>query len=89
MGVETADAWLEARIGQLHSKPLTIGHIAVGCALGYCDVRFPGDTWRSRCPQLAAWHAEVEKRPSMAATHHARLKATLPPEMIKEGPNRH
>ena len=89
MGVEAAYAWLEERIAQLHSKPLTIGHIAVGCALGYSDVRFPGDTWRSRCPQLAAWHAAFEQRPSMAATRYATLKATLPPEMIKEGPNRH
>ena len=89
MGVEAAYAWLEERIAQLHSQPLTIGHIAVGCALGYSDVRFPGDAWRSRCPQLAAWHAAFEKRPSMAATRYASLKATLPPEMIKEGPNRH
>jgi glutathione S-transferase len=89
MGVEAAYAWLEARIVQLHSKPLTIGHIAVGCAVGYSDVRFAGDTWRSRCPRLAAWHAEFENRPSMAATSYARLKATLPPEMIKEGPNYH
>ena len=89
IGVEAAYAWLETRIAQLHSRPLTIGHIAVGCALGYSDVRFSGDTWRSRCPQLAVWHAEFEKRPSMVATHYAMLKATLPPEMIKEGPNRH
>jgi len=89
MGIEAAYAWLEVRVGQLHAKPLTIGHIAVGCALGYSDVRFSGDAWRSRCPQLAAWHAEFEKRPSMVATRYATLKATLPPEMIKEGPNRH
>jgi glutathione S-transferase len=89
MGVEAAYAWLEERIEQLQSKPLTIGHIAVGCALGYSDVRFGDDTWRSRRPKLAAWHAEFEKRPSMAATQYARLKATLPPEMIKEGPASH
>ena len=89
MAVEAAYTWLEARIAQLDSQPLTIGHIAVACSLGYSDVRFSSDTWRRRCPKLAAWHAEFEKRPAMVATRYATLKATLPPEMIKEGPNRH
>jgi hypothetical protein len=52
-------------------------------------VRFPQDTWRSLYPRLAAWHSEFEQRPSMVATRYATLKATLPSDLIKEGPSPH
>jgi len=87
-GVEAACAWLEARLDQL-SGPVTIGHIAIGCALGYFDIRFPDDPWRAQFPGLAAWHASFEERPSMQATRYSVLKATLPAHLIKEGPNHH
>ncbi|MGH7000601.1 MAG: glutathione S-transferase C-terminal domain-containing protein, partial [Stellaceae bacterium] len=48
--------------------PLTIGQIAVGCALGYLDFRYAGEGWRERHPNLAKWHAEFAKRKSMQAT---------------------
>ena len=48
--------------------PLTIGQIAVGCALGYLDFRYPTEGWRERHPDLAKWYAEFAKRPSMVAT---------------------
>lgn len=88
-GVYAAYAWLEHRIDQLRSGPLTIGQIAVGCALGYSDVRFPDDDWRDRFKVLAAWHEVFEQRPSMQASRRSTLKATLPPHLIKEGPNHH
>jgi glutathione S-transferase len=47
---------------------VNIGTIAVACALGYLDLRFPGDAWREGRPRLAAWYAEFEGRPSMQAT---------------------
>ena len=47
---------------------LTIGHIALGCALGWLDFRIPDHEWRSRCPRLAAWFAAFSQRPSMLAT---------------------
>jgi glutathione S-transferase len=47
---------------------LSIGDIAVACALGYLDLRYGGDNWRGRRRALAAWYAEVAKRPSMTAT---------------------
>lgn len=50
------------------SGPLTIGHVAVACMLGYLDFRFPDDRWRSRHPKLAAWYADAEQRPSMQET---------------------
>lgn len=44
------------------------GLIAIACALGFIDFRFPDWGWRATCPTLAAWHAEFAKRPSMQAT---------------------
>jgi glutathione S-transferase len=47
---------------------VTIGHIAVGCALGWFDFRFPGDDWRQGRPALAAWYKTFAGRPSMTKT---------------------
>ena len=33
---------------------LTIGHVAIACALGYLDLRFEGK-WRASYPALVAW----------------------------------
>lgn len=48
--------------------PLTIGGIAVACALGYLDFRLPQLAWRDAHPRLAAWSAALAERPSMRAT---------------------
>lgn len=53
--------------GELDAAP-TIGSIAVACALGYLDFRFPDNDWRSGHPGLTEWFARFEKRPSMQAT---------------------
>ena len=45
--------------------PVTIGAIALGCALGYLDFRFPDEDWRAGRPALAAWYREFAARPSM------------------------
>lgn len=45
-----------------------IGAIAVACALGYLDFRFPDDAWRDRRAALASWYEGVAERPSMQAT---------------------
>ena len=50
------------------SGSLTIGPIAIGCMLGYLDLRFPEDGWRRRHPTLASWYESFETRPSMQAT---------------------
>ncbi len=47
---------------------LNIGHVAVGCALGYLDFRFNAEDWREEHPTLAAWFQIFAARPSMAAT---------------------
>lgn len=76
------DAWLEAQaekirrslanFEQQHLAELASGFdlaaIGVACALGYLDLRQPTFGWRERQPGLAAWYAEVAKRPSMQAT---------------------
>lgn len=52
----------------LSEQPLSIGHIAVGCALGYLDDRFGALDWGSMAPRLARWFAEIGARPSFRAT---------------------
>lgn len=47
---------------------LTVGEIAVACALGYLDLRFAG-RWREAHPRLVAWLDDFAARePSFAAT---------------------
>jgi glutathione S-transferase len=50
------------------SGPVTIGQIAVACALGYLDLRFEG-AWRAKYPKLVAWLAAFETQvPAFADT---------------------
>ncbi|MDJ0627642.1 MAG: glutathione S-transferase [Rhodobacter sp.] len=59
---------LESRwMGHLAGR-FDIGHIGVGCALGYLDLRHDARNWRQGRATLAAWEAEFAKRPSMEAT---------------------
>lgn len=53
-------------------RPFDIGHVALGCALGYMDFRFADVDWRASAPRLAGWHATFEARPSAIATHPSR-----------------
>lgn len=46
----------------------TIGHIAVGCALGYLDFRVPELDWRQGRIELARWAERFSARTSMTAT---------------------
>jgi glutathione S-transferase len=46
----------------------TIGEIAIGCAIGYLDLRVPHDGWRDRYPQLARWLEIFSRFPSVQAT---------------------
>jgi glutathione S-transferase len=45
-----------------------IGAISIACALGYLDLRFASEGWRTTRPRLAAWLAAIGARPSLAAT---------------------
>jgi glutathione S-transferase len=59
---------LESEAPQLEAAPFTVGHIAVGCALGYADLRFEHIHWRDGHPALAAWYATFTRRPSVMQT---------------------
>lgn len=54
-------------MSHLHGRP-DMGHIAVGCALGYLDFRHEARAWRTGRDSLAAWYAEFAQRPSMIAS---------------------
>lgn len=45
-----------------------IGLLAIGCALGYLDLRYAADNWRAEHPALADWFENFSARPSMMAT---------------------
>lgn len=47
---------------------LDIGTIAIGCALGYLDFRYPEEGWRDSRPGLAGWFEKASTRPSMTRT---------------------
>jgi glutathione S-transferase len=61
-------AAMNAEADQLSATPYTIGHIGVGCALGYLDFRFASEGWRQDHPQLAGWYADFSARPSVRNT---------------------
>lgn len=62
---------LEDRWISMLNGPLTIGHIAVGCALGYLDLRLADRNWRDGHPELTKWYAGFADLPSMIATNPA------------------
>jgi glutathione S-transferase len=45
-----------------------IGTLAIACALGYLDFRFPDEGWRASRPRLAAWLEQFGQRPAIADT---------------------
>ena len=55
--------WMSSLAGEVDA-----GKIAVGCVLGYLDLRHGARDWRAGRPGLAAWYAGFESRPSMQAT---------------------
>ncbi len=61
-------AQLDDEAQALNETPFSIGHIAVGCALGYLDYRFDAFGWRGQAPRLADWYAELSMRSSFLHT---------------------
>lgn len=79
---EQSEQWIEAQwakasraiailktsfVDQLNG-PLTMGHISVGCALGYVDFRHDVRNWRNGNEDLASWYADFAERASMRET---------------------
>ncbi|WP_326538082.1 glutathione S-transferase N-terminal domain-containing protein [Pseudorhodoferax sp.] len=50
---------------------LSLSDIAVGCALGWLEFRFPDIAWRSSYPNLARLQDKLMQRPSFADTKPA------------------
>ena len=59
---------LDALEGENLDGTFDIGTISIACALGYLDLRFASERWRSTRPRLAEWTAAIGKRPSLEAT---------------------
>jgi glutathione S-transferase len=68
------DAALEAMSKGLGEKPwcaegkYSLADVALGCALGYLDFRFPRIDWRERHPNLARHAEKLFTRPAFAET---------------------
>jgi glutathione S-transferase len=50
------------------TRPLDVTQIALVCALGYADFRFPDCGWRNHFPKLKAFHEAMMTRPSIRDT---------------------
>lgn len=62
---------LEAVTATVLVGPVTLGHVAVGCAIDWLDTVLPAEDWRDGRPALADWHAQFRDRPSMRSTETA------------------
>ncbi len=74
--------WLDAQWGKIAgaldalntrwidhlSGPLDMGHISVGCALGYLDFRHDARAWRKGRDALDDWFAVFSQRDAFRAT---------------------
>ncbi|HEX7821751.1 MAG TPA: glutathione S-transferase N-terminal domain-containing protein [Sphingobium sp.] len=58
----------EGEAGLRASRAMTIGEVALICALGWLDFRFPDISWRTDRPALAAWFIQVSQRSAVALT---------------------
>ena len=61
---------LPVAVHELDTLPdtLTLGHIALACALGYLDLRIEEIDWRLQTPPLTGWFDSFSQRPSWSRT---------------------
>jgi len=71
--IRTALDYLEADAPALARDGFNIGHLSIGCALGYLDFRYADDDWRMGHAKLAAWHKTCSERPSFQQTAHVNV----------------
>ena len=71
--IEAALDYLEADASALTRDRFNIGHLAIGCALGYLDFRYADDDWRRGHSKLAEWHKGFAERDSVKQTAHANV----------------
>jgi len=69
--IDSALAWMASELGDRHwcmGTAFTFSDVAVGCALGYLDFRFPEIDWRGAYPNLGKLHEQLMQRSSFAET---------------------
>ena len=72
--LDKVQAAVQAMGQQLGEKPfctgihLTLADLAVGCALGYLDFRFPQIDWRTEHANLSKLYDKLMLRPSFSET---------------------
>lgn len=66
--VESSMQVLEAEMGENGNIPFGIGQIALICALGQLDFRWPDCAWREHFPALASLENKLSRRGSIEAT---------------------
>ena len=59
---------LETEADALAASRFTVGHLAIGVALGYLDFRFGSLGWREKYPDTSVWFDRFAKRDSMMST---------------------
>jgi glutathione S-transferase len=62
---------LEGDAEALGASRFSIGHVALGVALGYIDFRFAELAWRDGHPRLTQWYDTFAARPSVRANQPA------------------
>jgi glutathione S-transferase len=72
--------WVDAQLGKVMrgfeflDKNLPgnedIGGVAVACAIGWLDFRFPDLAWRAKAPALSVWFDQFSQRSTFATTRH-------------------
>jgi glutathione S-transferase len=63
--------WASSGLGEkawCNGQAYTLADIAVGCALGWLDFRFPSINWRTPYPNLARHYEKLAARPSFIDT---------------------
>lgn len=71
--IQAALDYLETEAAALARDRFDIGHLAIGCALGYLDFRYADEDWRKGRSGLAAWHETFATRASVNQTIHANV----------------
>lgn len=71
--IQAALDYLETEAAALARDRFDIGHLAIGCALGYLDFRYADEDWRIGRSGLAAWHETFATRASVNQTMHANV----------------
>ena len=69
--IDAALVLMERQLGErpwCHGIHMSLADVALGCALGYLDFRFPQLDWRQRHPRLLKMHDKLMARPSFADT---------------------